>query len=87
MKQYNKRLIKTPEELGYILRKLRRNKKIKRSEIAEKLKIDIPTYTYYESGSITPPVFILIKLSEIFDVEVTTLFFVDVVEYQMEKSK
>lgn len=75
-----KRVVKTSEELGGVLRRLRLRRNLTQQHIAEMLGIDRSTYTYYEKGEITPPIFTLIKLSEIFGVELTTLFFVDVVE-------
>ena len=75
----SRRLIQTPKELGGILRLLRNSKKLKQCEVSEQLGINRSTYSYYESGEITPTIFTLIKLSEIFGVELTTLFFVDLI--------
>lgn len=75
----SRRLIQTPKELGGILRMLRSSKKLKQYEVSEELGISRSTYAYYESGEITPPIFTLIKLSEIFGVELNTLFFVNLV--------
>ena len=82
----NQRFIQNPEELGRVLKKLRGERGLKQSEIAKKLGFDRSTYSYYEIGRITPSIFVLIKLSEIFKVELATLFFVDVVEYQEKKT-
>lgn len=75
-----KRVVKTSEELGGVLKRLRKYRNLTQQHIAEIIGIDRSTYAYYESGGLTPSIFTLIKLSEIFGVELTTLFFVDVVE-------
>lgn len=83
----NQRFIQNSKELGKILRKLRRERDLTQNQVAETLGIDRSAYSYYEIGRNTPSIFTLIKLSEIFDVELTTLFFVDVVEYQKKNTK
>lgn len=69
----NTRSISSPEELGNKLKKIRILRDLKQNEVAAALGIDRSTYTYYETGNITPPVFTLLKLARIFGVEISEI--------------
>lgn len=63
----------TPE-LGALLRRLRKLTGLTQQMLAEALQISRSTYTYYESGKITPDLPTLQKLAKIFGVS-PALFF------------
>ena len=55
------------------LKEIRKSKHFTQQEVAEKLNCDVTTYARYENGDRTPPLEILIKLSEVFDVSLDYL--------------
>ncbi len=55
------------------LKEIRKSKHYTQQEIAEKLNCDVTTYARYENGDRNPPLEILIKLSEIFEVSLDYL--------------
>lgn len=64
------------EELFLIaaaLRKFRCKKRLTQQEVADRLEISRPTYSYYEIGKTMPSVFMLLKLSRLFAVSLERL--------------
>lgn len=55
------------------LREIRKSKNMTQQEVAEKLNCDVTTYARYEIGDRNPPLEILIRLSELFDVSLDFL--------------
>ncbi|MBR2714934.1 MAG: helix-turn-helix transcriptional regulator [Ruminococcus sp.] len=60
-------------ETGNKLRFCRKNCGLSQQQIADSLGIDRTTYTYYESGRSEPNLTTLVKLAQIFCVDVNTL--------------
>jgi len=55
------------------LKEIRKSKHFTQQDVAEKLNCDVTTYARYENGDRNPPLEILIKLSEVFDVSLDYL--------------
>lgn len=55
------------------LKEIRKSKHFTQQDIAEKLNCDVTTYARYENGDRNPPLEILIKLSDVFDVSLDYL--------------
>lgn len=55
-------------ELREVLRKLRLHHGFYQRELTAYLSIDRSTYAYYESGKATPPLNVLLKLSDLYKV-------------------
>ena len=53
---------------GNRLRELRKNNKLKQSDVAEKLNIERTTYVRYENEEINPPSDMVLAIAKIFDV-------------------
>ena len=55
------------------LKEIRKSQNFTQQDMAEKLNCDVTTYARYENGDRTPPLEILIRLSEMFDVSIDYL--------------
>lgn len=71
MKSY----IKTKKELAENLRFARKRAYLTQQDVADKLEIDRSTYAYHEAGKAIPNIFTLIKLTEIFNVDISYLIY------------
>lgn len=65
--------VENNKELSINLQNARKNIPLTQAQICEKINIDRSTFGYYESGKLTPDIFILIKLSEIYNVSLEEL--------------
>ncbi|MBR1779183.1 MAG: helix-turn-helix transcriptional regulator [Clostridia bacterium] len=65
--------INSKAELAENIQLYRKKLNLTQINIAKALKIDRSTYSCYESGKTSPSIFTLIKLSKIFNVNVTKL--------------
>lgn len=63
------------QELGSLLRILRKQSGRTQEDIAKQLGVTRSTYTYYETGKILPNVLSLRRLAEIFQVPVEMLVY------------
>ncbi len=56
------------------LRDIREDHDLTQKNIANFLKIDRSTYTYYELGKVTPDIFTLLKLAKFYNVDISYFF-------------
>lgn len=67
------RYIKDNYELGMNLRKVRETADLTQNEVSKIIKLDRTSLAYYENGKIKPSIFTLIKLAEIYNVNLLNL--------------
>lgn len=65
--------ISNQEELSINLRTFRKKKKLTQQCVADKIGVERSTYSYYESGKTKPNIYMLIKLSEVFEIDFINL--------------
>lgn len=58
------------KKLNCRLRETRISCNLTQQQVADKLKIDRSTYTYYETGKTKPSIFTLMELAKIFEVPI-----------------
>ena len=73
VKKFNMRYIKDNYELGMNLRKARETADLTQNEVSKIINLDRTSLAYYENGKIKPSIFTLIKLSEIYNVNILNL--------------
>lgn len=73
VKKFNMRYIKDNYELGMNLRKARETADLTQNEVSKIINLDRTSLAYYENGKIKPSIFTLIKLSEIYNVNLLNL--------------
>ena len=59
--------------IGDILKEYRINRALSQQQVADALKIDRSTYSYYELNKTHPSLDTIVKLAKIFDVDVSSL--------------
>ena len=65
--------IREKAKLAEKIRLLREEAELTQQEVADKLRKERSTYTYYEIGKTEPSFFVLLELSDIFGVSFETL--------------
>ncbi len=69
----NLKYIQSKKDLAENLKFIREYRKLSQQKVADILYVDRSTYTYYEVAKTEPDIFTIIKLAEIFNVELIDL--------------
>ena len=66
-------MINIISEIPSILKSLRKERGLTQEQVSKKIGVDRSTYAYYESGRITPDIKMILLLSNVYDVNYTTI--------------
>ena len=73
MKEQMTNYIATKIQLANNIRKARLSRAMTQREVARALNIERSTYAYYETGKTSPDIFTLIKISNLFHIDVINI--------------
>lgn len=65
--------IRPMEQLGKQLRQLRQQRGLTQREVAQHLRLERSTYSYYECGKSEPDLYTLFRLSQLYEVSIDSM--------------